>query len=113
MARCRRFQYAAAPKPCSATAAAFPPLFRAGAAAFPVENREALGVRQSAEALRRLWLDARALPPTQRISSCHALVFIASFLDVATAESAARSVVAGAPLEEGVDLLIKSVAGEV
>ena len=46
------------------------------------------------------------------MASFHALVYLATLLDVSTAESAARSVVAGAPLEEGVELLIKSIAGE-
>jgi nuclear protein localization protein 4 homolog len=95
----------------SATALAFPPLFRHDAS-FPVENRQAFGIRQSPEALGRFWKENPREPSQSRISNFHALVYLASMLDSESAVSATNSVVSNTPLEEGVELLLKSVANE-
>jgi nuclear protein localization protein 4 homolog len=92
----------------SATAIAYPPVFK-HVGTFPVENREALGIRQTPSSLKKLLSDFSREPMQQRLSEFHALCYLAALTDAHTAVSAAQSVVAGKPLEEGVTVLLEAV----
>lgn len=99
---------ATAPVPGSATTIAYPPIFK-HIGAFPVENREAFGIRQTPSAIKKLLTDFSREPMQQRLSEFHALVYLAALTDVHTAVSAANSVAAGKTLEEGVTVLLEAV----
>jgi len=99
---------ASGPTPGSLTGKAFPPMFK-HEADFPAENREALGQKQTTSHLKRLLTEFKAEPSQSRLSSFHALVYLAVLTDVETAVSAARSVVEGRPLEEGVQVLLEAL----
>jgi len=97
------------PTPGSALALAYPPLFP-HEASFPVENREALGVRATPAALRRLLTENAREPYEVRLGSFHALVYMARVLDAGTAATAAACVAERRPMEAGVVVLLEAAA---
>lgn len=99
---------ATAPVAGTPVAIAYPPVFK-HVGAFPVENREALGIRQTPSSLKKLITDYRSEPMQQRVSEFHALCYLAALTDVETAVSAAKSVANGKPLEDGVSVLLEAV----
>ncbi|RYG54106.1 hypothetical protein EON66_07610 [archaeon] len=83
------------------------PLFQHNS--FPVENRAAFGVVQSHDALKRHLQRYSSEPYQKRLSDFHALLYLAQAFDEHTAVAAAKSVKAGTPLDEGVEIMLSAI----
>lgn len=78
---------------------------------FPVENRQEFGIVQSPQEMKRHLTRYRSEPYHQRMSDFHALVYLATLLDVETAVAAAQAVKEGKPFSEGLQLIMQSLEG--
>jgi nuclear protein localization family protein 4 len=88
------------------------PLFRRSV--FDVENREELGVTQTAAKVKRyLQSLPKAEPMQSKLADFHLLLFLARLLDPQTAAAAAVSVAQNSPVNEGIELLLDSILQSV
>ena len=78
---------------------------------FPVENREAFGIVQSAAALRSHLIKYKTEKLSQALSDFHLLIYLAQVFDVNTAAICAKCVVTGGDIPEGLELMLKEIQG--
>jgi len=79
-------------------------------ASFPVENREELGVTQSPADVARHLAAHRGEPLQRRCSDFHLLLYVAKLLGAESARMLAEAVAADAPVPDGIELMLTSLA---
>jgi nuclear protein localization protein 4 homolog len=80
-------------------------------ATFPVENREAFGIVQSAAALRSHLIKYKSEKLAHALSDFHLLIYLAQVFDVNTAAICAKCAVSGGEVPEGLELMLREIQG--
>lgn len=80
-------------------------------AAFPVENREAYGITQSPNEVKKMFMRFKGEPLASRMSDFHLLCYLTIMFDAETAVMTAKAVTEGRPVPEGVQLMLQEITG--